>query len=116
MAMPAVLVVVQADDGVGGANRELWKSDGTDAGTMQVVDLLPGVSSSMDSQPMAALDGLVYFGADDDPGGGFVKDLWRSDGTPEGTEKVLELDAAAKDAKQLADEVIAHLRSAGKIG
>jgi len=34
-----------ADDGVTG--RELWKTDGTDTGTMQVEDLCPGSCSGL---------------------------------------------------------------------
>jgi ELWxxDGT repeat protein len=63
--------------------RELWTSDGTDAGTVLVKDIRPGVYSSADYQSQAvATSDALYFSADDgDPNTG----LWTSGGTPEGT-------------------------------
>jgi ELWxxDGT repeat protein len=62
--------------------RELWRSDGTTAGTWMVADLDPGpLSSSPDA--LTAIDGVLYFGAADQEHG---CRLWRSDGTAEGTQ------------------------------
>lgn len=74
------IVYFTADDGVHG--RELWRTDGTAAGTRLVRDLDPGSPSS---SPCALTDvaGTLYFGANDSTTSEYV--LWRSDGTTDGT-------------------------------
>ena len=68
-----------ADDGVSG--RELWRSDGTEAGTWMVKDLVPGEGSS-DPFELNALGHLVIFLARDENG---VQALWKTNGTETGT-------------------------------
>jgi ELWxxDGT repeat protein len=68
-----------ADDGITG--RELWLSDGTEAGTFQVKDIHPGLESANISN-LTAAGRRVFFGADDGVHG---NELWVSDGTPAGT-------------------------------
>lgn len=60
---------------------ELWKSDGTEAGTVLVKDIRPG---SGDSNPrnFVNLNGTLYFTANDGVNG---QALWKSDGTEVGT-------------------------------
>ena len=68
-----------ADDGVDG--RELWRSDGTEAGTLQVADLC---QPSCSGNPRAfAVVGQLYFflAADADT----FQSLWATDGTRAGT-------------------------------
>lgn len=61
--------------------RELWRSDGTAAGTWMVKDLDPGpFGSSPDA--LTAIGSTLYFGASDQQLG---CRLWRSDGTAAGT-------------------------------
>ena len=49
-----------ADDGIHG--NELWRSDGTDAGTFMVLDIEPGLASSSPYNITAAND-KIYFSA-----------------------------------------------------
>ena len=67
-----------------GANgTELWKSNGSVAGTMQVKDINMGAGSS-NPYSLTAFKNNIYFGADD--GSGIA--LWRSNGTAGGTVKL----------------------------
>jgi ELWxxDGT repeat protein len=59
--------------------RELWKSDGSAAGTARVADIAPGAASSS-PHSLARLGDVVIFSVAEGPGG-----LWRSDGSAAGT-------------------------------
>src|SRR5439155_5431040 len=61
--------------------RELWKSDGTAAGTVLVKDINPGPG---DSSPdgLTNVNGTLFFAAFDPTTG---RELWKSDGTAAGT-------------------------------
>ncbi|MBA4106989.1 MAG: hypothetical protein C0485_14670 [Pirellula sp.] len=61
--------------------RELWKSDGTPAGTMLVKDLFVGSEGGYPSDFMN-VNGALYFWAEDGVHG---FGLWKSDGTEAGT-------------------------------
>ncbi|HZE09969.1 MAG TPA: ELWxxDGT repeat protein [Burkholderiales bacterium] len=65
---------------------ELWKSDGTDAGTVRVKDINPGPGGS-GPFGFTVLNNALYFSADDGTNG---FELWRSDGTEAGTVRVRE--------------------------
>lgn len=76
-------------DGVHG--WELWKTDGTEAGTVMIKDIWPGSSGSLASafQEAAICDGqALLFSASDGLAG---CELWRSDGTAEGTHMVQDI-------------------------
>ena len=74
-----------ADDGVSGV--ELWRSDGTAAGTFMVRDIYPG-SESAEPSEFTALGNRIYFVADDGLSG---QEVWTSDGTEAGTMMVSDL-------------------------
>jgi ELWxxDGT repeat protein len=76
------VAVFLASDGIHGS--EVWRSDGTDAGTYMLADIGPGKQSYGGSPVFSGvvLDGVLYFAADDTVSG---SELWRTDGTREGT-------------------------------
>jgi ELWxxDGT repeat protein len=59
---------------------ELWKSDGTEAGTALVKDIFPGSDWSFPEQ-LTSVDGMLFFQAYDPTNG---VELWSSDGTEGG--------------------------------
>ena len=69
-----------ADDSSG---KELWKSDGTSAGTTRLVDIGTGSFTSFPSD-LTAVGNTLFFGADDGSSG---YELWKSDGTSAGTSR-----------------------------
>jgi ELWxxDGT repeat protein len=75
------------------SGRELWKTDGTAAGTVLVADISPGTASSwpyqaLGSNPadLTAIGSTLYFTADE----GGNRRLWRTDG--ETTERVAAVE------------------------
>ena len=87
-----------ADDGVNG--NELWRSDGTEAGTFMVKDIHPGQppepAEPNDSvgNDLVAGDGLLFFTAVD---AGSGRELWQSDGTTAGTVRLTDLRPGPED-------------------
>ncbi|MGB0787885.1 MAG: ELWxxDGT repeat protein, partial [Candidatus Poseidoniaceae archaeon] len=76
-----------------GNTVELWKSDGTTAGTMMVKDINPvGQSTSLDH--LTAVGNTLFFQADDGVNG---KALWKSDGTASGTVMVHDIHPGSDD-------------------
>ena len=67
--------------------RELWRSDGTEAGTVLVKDMSAGQNST-DMEHLTAANNILYFIAYQEAYG---YELWRSDGTAEGTHMVKDL-------------------------
>jgi len=67
--------------------NELWKTDGTQAGTKMVKDIWPGSESSY-PQELTSVNGILFFSADDGVHG---KELWMSDGTEGGTRLVRDI-------------------------
>ena len=82
------LVFFTAADDVHG--RELWRSDGTAAGTFLLKDINPGPTSTfnLSSNEFVDVDGRLFFRAFRSDLG---SELWVSDGTPEGTVLVRDL-------------------------
>ena len=76
------------------SGTELWKSDGTLAGTELVKDIEPGVGSSSPGNLVNA-NGTLFFSATTASGG---TELWKSDGTSAGTVLVKDINAGAASA------------------
>ncbi|RCJ21084.1 hypothetical protein A6770_30920 [Nostoc minutum NIES-26] len=85
-----------ADDGIHG--NELWKSDGTEIGTVLVKD----INSSSDSYPryITNVNGILYFTADDGIHG---VELWKSDGTEAGTVLVKDINLESGDSGRISN-------------
>lgn len=93
------------NDGVHG--QELWRSDGTQAGTYLVKDLVEGPQSSR-PRTFVQWRGNVYFttpAREDlrDPARSDPPQLWRTDGTPNGTQLVLNLDTYVGPSEDVDD-------------
>ena len=77
-----------ANDGYYDYGIELWKTDGTEAGTVIIKDIYPGAGNS-DPRNLNVLNGILYFRANDPTHG---IGLWKSDGTAAGTELVKDVN------------------------
>lgn len=75
-----------------GTGTELWKSDGTAAGTVLVKDINPGAYISSEPSYLTNVNGTLFFTASDGVHG---KELWKSDGTPGGTVMVKDVGAGS---------------------
>lgn len=73
---------------------ELWKSNGTAAGTVLVKDINPGAASS-DPANLTAVGNTLYFTADNGVNG---RELWKSDGTEAGTTLVVDILPGSESA------------------
>jgi ELWxxDGT repeat protein len=70
---------------------ELWKSDGTNNGTVLVKDILPGTKSSIPYHLTRHQNELFFVVGETSNG----KDaLWKTDGTPEGTVQIKQIAGA----------------------
>jgi ELWxxDGT repeat protein len=86
-----------ANDGVRG--YELWRSDGTEAGTMLVKDVRSGSVSAFLGE-LTAVDGKLFFVADDGVNG---RELWRSDGIESGTSLTKDVRTGSGSSLRISD-------------
>ncbi len=82
--------------GAGGPNPEnhvLWVSDGTPEGTRRLIGL-PDGDARVPKLPAAfcAVGDTLYFSAQSQGNAPYTRQLWRTDGTPEGTRPVTTFD------------------------
>jgi ELWxxDGT repeat protein len=68
---------------------ELWKSNGTAAGTVMVKDIRTGNGESSTPAQLVAVGSTLFFQADDGTNG---RELWKSDGTGPGTTMVADIN------------------------
>lgn len=81
------------------SGNELWRSDGTIAGTALFKDIVAGTGSS-NPQYLTNINGIVYFTAND---GSTGIELWKTDGTAAGTVQVKDINpgSASSTPQQL---------------
>ena len=84
-----------ANDNING--NELWKTDGTAAGTVMVKDIGAGINSSNPSY-LTNVNGVLYFNANEGSNGA---ELWKSDGTAAGTVLVKDIRAESYWAQHI---------------
>lgn len=79
------LMVFAANDGIAG--RQLWRSDGTSAGTEVLAITNPFMTTAV--EPGTVFGEHYYFAADDGSSG---LELWRTDATTAGTERFADIN------------------------
>ena len=85
--------------------NELWKTDGTEAGTMLVKDISPGAAST-EFNKLTVMNNILYFIADTETYG---IEVWRSDGTEAGTYIVKDINPGSDDALNIAfDQLVVY--------
>lgn len=67
---------------------ELWRTDGTTAGTVMVKDILPGTSGSRPTGFFAHGGKMIFFTEPRSASGSSKPEMWKTDGTTAGTVKV----------------------------
>ncbi|HET9766959.1 MAG TPA: ELWxxDGT repeat protein [Thermoanaerobaculia bacterium] len=97
------LLYFAADDGSHGI--ELWRTDGTTAGTVMVRDIGVGPVSG-NPRYLVVANGLIYFTADDTFAG---NELWVSDGTSAGTHLLQDIAPQAASSSPAELTVVGDL-------
>ena len=94
-----------ADDGI--RVRDLWRTDGTAAGTVLVKDFLSGRDTGSNPQEMVDVNGTLFFtvGA-----ANVYRELWKTDGTAAGTVLVKDIAPRANTSSNPAPRVPTQTR------
>jgi ELWxxDGT repeat protein len=74
---------------------ELWRTDGTPAGTGLLDDIDPGSASGIGNAQFITYNGKIYFSATDGIHG---QQLWQSDGTAAGTSQFAQINTATNSS------------------
>ncbi len=90
---------------VEGLGSELWKTDGTEEGTVPVADINP-FSSSLPLGFTQVGDGFLFL-ADDGTSG---RELWKSDGTTEGTLLVKDIFPGSPNNDGIPDPILKEFK------
>jgi ELWxxDGT repeat protein len=81
-----------ATDGPQAHGYQLWKSDGTAAGTVRITSVNPSRFGGLGFSQIIVADGLMLFAGNDGVHG---QELWASDGTAAGTRMVADISPGA---------------------
>lgn len=100
LAVLGSALLISLDDGATGP--ELWRTDGTAAGTFPLADIEPGPDGSFPGG-FAVLGATMLFEAFDTLHGG---ELWRTDGTPAGTTFVKDIFPGTNSANPFSFAVV----------
>ena len=90
----------------GTIGAELWKSDGTAAGTVLVEDINLTASTGSSLANLTNFNGMLFFSANDGVNG---QELWKSDGTAAGTVLVLDVNPGSVSASPANFRVIGSM-------
>ncbi|MEX0675655.1 MAG: ELWxxDGT repeat protein [Pirellulales bacterium] len=86
------MLFFSANDGTNGF--ELWKSDGSENGTVQVKDINPNPGDGSYPRYLTNVSGELFFSANDTTDG---RELWKSDGSEDGTVQVKDINPNTGD-------------------
>lgn len=93
-------VYFAANDGVNG--KELYKTDGTEAGTILVKDIFTGIENGINIfKAIATTDYLYFFAIEDNK-----QYLFKTDGTEAGTEKIKEFSSVSEMYDEINGKII----------
>ena len=106
-----------ADDGIHGS--ELWRTDGTPEGTTLVADVRPGPEGSHPRVLARLPNGVLFIANHDMHTAAPTKELWVTDGTPEGTVRLVDATASSwlpLDEPPVVIGDVAYIRSSNSQG